>query len=98
MGTEASAPFVVTLVVYFGAHLARRNFAGRPSFDAPARTRMKIDLYLLAIFGIVMYLHFHLKMWVPLVNDHNFDEAFYAINERFRSVLDGMRATLALLA
>ncbi len=101
MGTEATAPFVVTLVVYAGVHVSRALRTGARAFEPSALRRIATDLVLLGMFAVVLYVHFHLKMWVPLVNDRSFDASFFAIDEALRPVVEGMRvarrATASLL-
>lgn len=46
------------------------------------------DSYFLAIFAAVIYLHFHIKMWMPLINPHIYDETFYAVDNQFRGALN----------
>jgi len=44
-------------------------------------------------YAVVLFVHFHLKLWVPLINPHRYDQAYWAIDQQFRPLVDGCRAT-----
>lgn len=98
MEVEAPVPFLVTLAVYLAIRFARWVASGRPRITEDSRSRLTIDLFLLANFAVVVYVHFHLKMWVPFVNELNFDATFFALDERCRTFIDGLRALRASIA
>mgnify|MGYP003940068425 FL=1 len=99
LGAEATAPIVITVGVYLVAGLIARLRSG-PNCGAErgGLSRMTVDLFLLCALAVVLYIHFHLKMWVPLLNDRSFDTTFFAIDEQFRFVIDGMRSVRAAFA
>ena len=97
-GTEPLTPFLVTLVVYGAVRFARAFRPCSPAFDRDALELIAMDLLLIGLFGIVVYVHFHLKMWVPLVNDRSFDATFFAIDESLRPVIEGMRTARAAIS
>lgn len=47
----------------------------------------------LPCYAIVLWAHFHLKLWAPLINPTNYDHAFYAIDSAMRPVV---RATTSI--
>lgn len=49
--------------------------------------RAAIDIYLLLLFAVVMYGHFHLKMWMPVINPRLFDAAYHATDDHLRFAL-----------
>ena len=99
LGTEASAPIVITVGVYLLARMIARLRSGPGRDESGSKFgRMTTDLLLLSVLAVVLYVHFHLKMWVPLLNDRSFDATFFAIDEQFRFVIDGMRGVRAALA
>ena len=61
--------------------------------------RMLDDYLLLVLFVVVIYIHFNIKMWVPLLNPHRYDVEYFAIDQAVRPVLDilgWIRAKVAL--
>jgi hypothetical protein len=57
-----------------------------------ARDLVWNGLYLV-VFSLVMWLHFHLKMWIPLINPRRFDAAYQAVDLALAPLVD---ATMAL--
>ena len=48
------------------------------------------DMILLALFVTIAYLHFNLKMWIPLINPALYDAEFMAIDEHLRGTVDAV--------
>ena len=46
------------------------------------------DMFLLALFVAANYLHFNLKMWIPLINPALYDAAYMATDEQLRPIVD----------
>ncbi len=46
------------------------------------------DMILLALFVTIAYLHFNLKMWIPLINPALYDAEFMAVDEYLRGIVD----------
>jgi hypothetical protein len=58
------------------------------------------DYLLLALFILVIYVHFNIKMWVPVVNPNLYDQEYYAVDQALRPVitfLGFLRAGVALV-
>ena len=51
--------------------------------------RVSTDLVYVILFVIVIYFHFHLKMWLPLLNSHLYDAVYFQIDQNLRPVIDG---------
>ena len=45
------------------------------------------DYLLLGLFILVIYIHFNIKMWVPLINPHQFDAAYFAADQALHPVM-----------
>jgi hypothetical protein len=50
------------------------------------------DYLLLGLFVLVVYVHFNMKMWVPLINPHLFDQDYYAVDQALQPLLDSFFA------
>ena len=46
------------------------------------------DMILLALMVTIAYLHFNLKMWIPLINPALYDAEFMALDEHLRGIVD----------
>ncbi len=56
------------------------------------------DLYLTALFIVVIYIHFHVKMWIPLINPRSYDATYFALDNHFRSLIEGLRVVRHAIA
>ncbi len=60
--------------------------------------RTTTDLAYLALFMIVIYFHFHLKMWMPLLNSHLYDALYFQADQDLRPVIAGIDRIRAAVA
>ncbi|HVP31694.1 MAG TPA: phosphatase PAP2 family protein [Myxococcota bacterium] len=98
LGTNFAMPLVAAVAGYatlqFGSRLRRGAEVGRMLWSR----QVLVDVYLLALFVVVIYVHFHVKMWVPLVNPRSYDASYFAVDERLHAVIEGLRAVRRALA
>jgi len=69
----------------------------RPSWRTIAQ-RAAGDYLLLGLFILVVYVHFNIKMWIPLINPHNYDRYFFVVDHDAAwliTLFDDMRGLLA---
>ncbi len=45
------------------------------------------DYLLLGLFILVIYVHFNIKMWIPVINPRLYDEDYFAIDQAARPIL-----------
>ena len=87
-GTHFMLPIVITAAVYLVVHamvrLLQRGRAPIGTFIGNAA----YDLFMLALFVFVMTVHFHLKMWMPIVHPHLYDAAYMQVDEDFRVIVE----------
>lgn len=83
------APPIFAAVAYLVIQLIGRQVvrSNRPSWAAFGR-RIFDDYYLLALFIFVIYVHFNIKMWIPVVNPALYDETYFAIDQALRPLID----------
>ncbi|MEZ4331934.1 MAG: phosphatase PAP2 family protein [Myxococcota bacterium] len=91
IGTSFFVPPLAALVGYLVLRLVSGAMSGNRRFDGRRLRETWTDCYLVLLFTLVVYVHFHIKMWVPLLNDRSFDQTFLAIDERFRGVIEPLR-------
>lgn len=46
------------------------------------------DYLLLGLFILVIYVHMNVKMWIPVINPHLYDQQFYAIDQAAKPIYD----------
>lgn len=56
------------------------------------------DYLLLGLFVLVVYVHFNMKMWVPVINPHLFDQDYWAVDQALLPVLNGFIALRQAIA
>ncbi len=60
--------------------------------------RISTDLVYVIMFVIVIYFHFHLKMWMPLLNSHLYDPVYFQIDQNLRPVIVGIDRIRTVMA
>jgi hypothetical protein len=81
LGINAGVPVLLGFVGYALAQGVGMAMTRRLAFARIGRAAA-VDATVFAAFVLVMYFHFNLKMWVPLVNPARFDEA-YMVTDRW---------------
>jgi hypothetical protein len=83
------APPIIAAVAYLAIQVVGRQFArqNRPSWAVLGR-RIFDDYYLLALFIFVVYVHFNIKMWIPVINPALYDEEYFAVDQALRPLID----------
>jgi hypothetical protein len=83
------APPIIAAVAYLAIQVVGRQFGrrNRPSWAVLGR-RIFDDYYLLALFIFVIYVHFNIKMWIPVVNPALYDEEYFAVDQALRPLID----------
>jgi len=85
-------PYYVPLAVSVAGYFAIQTVLGLLGVRGGSwRTRMRAlveDCYLIVLFAVVMYIHLHIKMWMPIINPTMFDSAYAAIDDALRPVLE----------
>jgi len=56
------------------------------------RSDVRPLLMALFCYAVVLFVHFHLKLWAPLINPHSYDHTYWAIDQRFRPLVDACRS------
>jgi hypothetical protein len=98
IGVHYIVPFSLGVLGYLLVEILVYVFrAGDPNNRQRLRD-MATDGYFLALFIVVMYVHFHIKMWMPLINPRLFDYAYFSIDNELRSLLDIARVVRDFVA
>lgn len=92
VGIHYLFPFAIGIAGYAFAQAVRLRFRLAPASRAVIRDSVKADAGFLILFVVVMYFHFHIKMWMPLVNPVLFDETYLAIDDRPRPLIEASAA------
>ena len=88
LGFNYSIPVVIGVGGYFVAQIAYRLLPARRRDRSPWRTGMAVDFYFISIFIVVIFVHFHIKMWAPIINTRLYDEYYYALDNHLWFLLN----------
>ena len=95
LGMRYAVPVALAAICFAIPLLVRRRQGG----EVPSMTRQLLwSTGFVAIFTAVMWLHFHIKMWVPLINPRRHDQLYQDIDIALAPLVDGLVAIRALLA
>lgn len=97
--TDVAFPMVATVGLYLGLRIVKQ-FYSTSKTDAcrgALAGEVAVDLYLLGLFFLTSLVHFHFKMWIPLVNPSEFDGVLFAIDQWLSPVLEGFRVLRAVI-
>ena len=90
-------PPIAAAVGYLLLQCTTRYLASpKPTWRTIAK-RAAGDYLLLGLFILVVYIHFNIKMWIPIINPRLFDQDYFAVDQAARSlitVFDDIRALL----
>jgi hypothetical protein len=86
LGFNAAIPVLLGFVSYALARGVNMAVSRRLQFRELGRAAAA-DLTVLVCFTLLVYFHFNLKMWIPLINPLRFDEAYMATDRFFEPVI-----------
>ncbi len=98
LGLRPAVPLEIALVGCLAGQVVgwKLSDGGRDYNQLLQRTAT--DLAYIALFMVVIYFHFHIKMWLPLLNSHHYDALYFQIDQDLRPVIAGidwLRAAIA---
>lgn len=80
LGFNVALPVLLGFTGYALAQAV--NMAVTRQFDfGRVRRAAAVDATVFIVFGLIVYFHFNLKMWIPLINPLRFDEAYMAADD-----------------
>ena len=97
LGTNFSLPLVAALAGYAALQILSRLRAGGRGRREWVR-RVMVDCYFLTLFVVVLYLHFHVKMWVPLLNPRSYDALYFGVDDRLHLLVEALRCVRGAIA
>ncbi len=98
LGLPAAVPLGIGLLGYLATQLVAQQWRTEPRPPELLARHLLADIAFLTLFIIVVYFHFHIKMWIPLLNPHMNDAFFFSIDQRTRWLVDGAAAIRVSLA
>lgn len=54
----------------------------------PSKYDIRPILIALPCYAIVLLVHFHIKLWAPLINPKNYDDLYWSIDQHYRPLVD----------
>jgi hypothetical protein len=88
LGAHAAMPVAFAMIAYMATHLMPIVFGKNHRVPDRFLQNLGYDFSLLLMFVIVTYLHFTLKMWIPVINPALFDAEYMAIDKKLRWLVD----------
>jgi PAP2 superfamily len=98
LGTSPALPLEIGVLGWLAGQLISWKLGQRVHDGSRLPQRLVTDLYYLLLFVIVIYCHFHIKMWMPLLNAQLHDDAYFRIDQDLRPLIDGLGRVRAALA
>jgi hypothetical protein len=95
LGVRYAVPVAMAAICFALPLLIRR----RQGHDVPSLTRqLGWSAAFVAIFTSIMWLHFHIKMWIPLINPQRYDRLYQDMDLALAPVVEGMIGLRQLIA
>jgi hypothetical protein len=95
LGVRYAVPVALAAICFAIPLLVRRG----QGYDVPSMTRqLSWSAAFVAIFTLVMWLHFHIKMWIPLINPRRYDQLYQDIDLALSPLVDGLISIRAWVA
>lgn len=88
LGVNAAMPVAFAMIAYMMVHLTPIVFGKARRLPEHFLRNLGYDFTLLVVFVVVVYLHFNLKMWIPIINPALYDAEFMATDEKLRWLVD----------
>jgi hypothetical protein len=98
IGVHYLVPFAIGAIGYAIVQLVLKlSGSNLPSIESWPRG-VASDCFYLVLFIFVIYLHFHIKMWMPVINPNLHDIQYLAIDQWFGGLLDIFRIVRGAVA
>lgn len=88
LGINAALPIAFAMLAYMATHLIPIVFNKDHRVPERFLRNLGFDFTLLLLFIFITYLHFTLKMWIPVINPALYDAEYMAIDEKLRWLVD----------
>jgi hypothetical protein len=89
IGMNCMVPLAVTLAGYAAAQIVYQRLGGGGRGRAARLRELAIDGYLIGLFVVIMFGHFHLKMWMPIINPALFDAGYLTVDDALHFLISG---------
>jgi len=80
-------PPIVAALAYIALQVATKLLRLQTRSWIEVSRNAATDYFLLCVFIAVIYVHFNVKMWIPLVNPSLHDEAYFAVDQALQPML-----------
>lgn len=98
IGVHYAVPFAVGVAGYAIVQLVLKLSGSVPASTEDWRQAVSFDGFYLLLFVLVIYLHFHIKMWMPIINPHLYDAEYFAIDQGLGGLLGAFGAVRGAVA
>jgi hypothetical protein len=98
LGVAPALPLEIGILGWLGGQLVGWKLRERVRGGGDLLQRLATDATYIVMFVVVIYFHFHIKMWMPLLNARLYDGAYFRIDQDLRPVIEGLGHIRAALA
>jgi hypothetical protein len=98
LGVPPALPLEIGVLGWLGGQVVGWKLRARVRGDDDLLQRLATDATYIMMFVVVIYFHFHIKMWMPVVNSRLYDGAYFRIDQDLRPVIAGLGHIRAALA
>jgi hypothetical protein len=98
LGVPAALPLEIGVLGWLGGQFISWKFGGAARDGSQLLQRITTDMTYIMLFVVVIYFHFHIKMWMPLLNSRMYDGSYFRIDLDLWPVMEGLGRARAALA
>ncbi len=98
LGLSPALPLEIALLGWLAGQVISWKFSTGARDGHQLLQRITTDLTYIMMFVVVIYFHFHIKMWMPLLNARLYDNSYFQIDQQLRPLIDGLGRVRAGLA
>jgi hypothetical protein len=98
LGLRPALPLEIAVIGCLAGQIAGWKLSDGARDGSQLLQRAALDLTYIMLFVFVIYFHFHIKMWMPLLNPHLYDHYYFQIDQDLRPLIAGFDRIRAAIA
>ena len=98
LGVPAALPLEIGVLGWLAGQLVSWKYGAAARDGSQLSQQLTTDVVYILLFVVVIYCHFHIKMWMPLLNVRLYDDTYFQIDQHLRPLLEGLGRLRAAVA
>lgn len=90
IGVHYLVPFAIGVAGYAIVQLIKKRSGNQCPANEAWWQAVAADCFYFVLFVLVIYLHFHIKMWMPIINPRLYDAEYFAMDQGLGGVLGAL--------